>query len=389
MLFPHSSRLATFLRCLLLGCSALLLGSHGASAQIPATSAAPAANAPLPASTGRWPAEKSWQWFRAHPWPCGFNYVPANAISYTEMFMPYNFDVNRMDKELALAQSVGFNCTRVVLPFVVWEHDPKAFKDRLADFLKVCDKHGIRVMPALFDDCVFGPIIDPVYGQQPEVIPGWYANGWTPSPGHSLVKDHNQWPRLEKYAKDIITTFKDDPRIFMWDLYNEPTNGGIGEVTVPLVGKVFDWAREINPSQPCTVDTFGSPALQALTLEKADVITFHNYENGAVLQAQITELKRNGRPIVCSEWLNRNLGSTVDACLPIFVAENVGCINWGLVNGKDQTDLAWGHRPGQPAAKFWQHDLFRGDYTPYNSEELHQFQRMIQVAAALRKTPAE
>ena len=78
----------------------------------------------------------------------------------------------------------------------------------------------------------------------------WYANGRTPSPGHSLVRDPNTWPRLERYVKDIITTFKDDPRVWVWDLYNEPTNGGLGDTSMPLVAKTVTWAREIAPSQP-------------------------------------------------------------------------------------------------------------------------------------------
>ncbi len=36
----------------------------------------------------RWSAAQAWEWYRARPWPCGFNYVPSNAISYTEMFLP-------------------------------------------------------------------------------------------------------------------------------------------------------------------------------------------------------------------------------------------------------------------------------------------------------------
>ena len=360
--------------------AAWLLGPAALQAEAPAA---------LPLSTGRWSPEKAWQWYRSHPFICGCNYIPAKAINYTEMFMPYSFDVNTMDAELALAEKTGLNAARVVLPFVVWEHDPQAFKDRLAAFLQVCDKHGIKVMPALFDDCVFGSIIDPVYGQQPEVVPGWYANAWSPSPGHAVVRDKAQWPRLERYVKDLLTTFKDDGRILMWDLYNEPSNGGIGEVTVPLVERVFGWAREVNPSQPLTVDTFGSPALRTVTLQQSDVITFHDYDPPATLQAEIDDLQRTGRPVVCSEWLNRNAGSTVAACLPIFVAENVGCFHWGLVNGRDQTDLPWGHKPGQPLPKFWQHDLFRGDHTPYNSEELTLFRRFTKVAEMLRKVPGE
>ena len=135
---------------------------------------------------GQWSSEKAWDWYNIQPWPCGFNYIPANALSYTEMWMDYSFDPALIDRELALAQDIGFNCARVVLPFVIWEAEPKAFKQRLGKFLEICHQRGLRVMPALFDDCAFGSITDPVFGRQPEVVPGWYSNGWTPSPGPRL-----------------------------------------------------------------------------------------------------------------------------------------------------------------------------------------------------------
>ena len=30
---------------------------------------------------GRWSKEKANAWYAGQPWPCGFNYVPANAIA--------------------------------------------------------------------------------------------------------------------------------------------------------------------------------------------------------------------------------------------------------------------------------------------------------------------
>ncbi len=46
--------------------------------------------------SNRWSKEKAWDWYSRQPWPCGFNYVPANAISYTEMWMDYSFDAALM-----------------------------------------------------------------------------------------------------------------------------------------------------------------------------------------------------------------------------------------------------------------------------------------------------
>jgi hypothetical protein len=340
--------------------------------------------APIPETVAatRWSKEVANAWYAKQPWPCGFNYIPANASSYTEMWMPYCFDPAVIDKELALAQGLGFNCLRVVLPFVVWEHDPNAFKQRLGEFLRVCDKRGFKVMFALFDDCVFGSdpkLTDPWYGQQPEVVRGWYASGWTPSPGHAMVRDPKTWPRLEKYVKDVIASFKDDSRVWVWDLYNEPTNSGLGNTSLALVEKVFAWAREIGPSQPLTVGQWnGNGALNALIFDKSDIITFHEYGKADTLAQHIRDLKPHGRPIINTEWLNRGAGSLVKTCLPVFRQDNVGCLHWGLVNGKTQTHLGWGWRPGRPDPPQWQHDLYHGDHTPYAMDELALFREHIQ-----------
>ena len=52
-------------------------------------------------------------------------------------------------------------------------------------------------------------------------------------------------------------------------------------------------------------------------------------------------------------------------------------MHWGLVNGKTQTNLGWGWRPDRPEPKEWQHDLYRGDHTPYDEDELAQFRKHI------------
>ena len=344
-----------------------------------------AENTPADKTTSnRWSAERANQWYATQDWPCGFNYIPANSISYTEMWMPYCFDADFIDKELSLAEKVGFNCVRVVLPFVVWEHDPQAFKERFSKFLEICDKRGIRVMPTLFDDCVFGndpKLRNPWCGKQPEVLKGWYANGWTPSPGHDMVRDPKTWPRLEKYVKDMITTYRDDKRVWVWDLYNEPTAGGLGDVSLPLVEKVFAWAREVNPSQPLTVAKWNrNEELNAMVLAKSDVITFHDYGSAQHVEEALDRLQKLGRPIINTEWLNRGRGSFVKTCLPLFQKKNVGCMHWGLVNGKTQTNLGWGWRPGRAAPPLWQHDLFHGDHKPYDPEEIELFRKTIHAA---------
>ena len=113
----------------------------------------------------QWSTQKAWKWYQENPWICGFNYIPANAINYTAMWDKTSFSPDLIDKELALAEKAGFNAMRVVLQFIVWEDDPQYFRETFTRFLAICTKHKIRVMPAFFDDCVFGKNIDPSLGK--------------------------------------------------------------------------------------------------------------------------------------------------------------------------------------------------------------------------------
>ncbi len=167
----------------------------------------------------------------------------------------------------------------------------------------------------------------------------------------------------------------------MWDLYNEPTNGGLGSASFPLLKKTITWARSINPSQPLSIDVWnGNKRLNDIVLAASDVITFHNYGNKDELIKQIKDLKQYNRPLICTEWMNRPNGSVIATHLPVFYTEKMGCMLWGLVNGKTQTHLPWGHRPGDPVSKVWQHDLYRPDFTAYNQNEIDSIKKYISAS---------
>ncbi len=166
--------------------------------------------------------------------------------------------------------------------------------------------------------------------------------------------------------------------MWVWDLYNEPTNGGLGDTSLPLVEEVFGWARDVRPSQPLTVAQWNNNALlNNVIYANSDVITFHDYGHADGLTHHIESLRKYGRPLINTEWLNRVHGSLVATCLPVFVKEKVGCMHWGLVNGKTQTHLAWGWRPGMGEPKVWQHDLFSAERKPYRPEELDLFRKYL------------
>ena len=320
----------------------------------------------------RWTKAQAQAWGQANPWFCGFNYIPANAINYTAMWDKTSFSPEVMERELALAEETGLNCARVVLQYAVYAENPKHFIKAFDKFLEICDRHRIKAMPIFFDDCVFGANADPVTGPQPEPLKGWYAWAWSPSPGHTMVIDERTHPLLETYVKEIMTRCGQDDRIFVWDLYNEPTNSGLGDRSLPLLKSVVKWAREVDVKQPITVGVWcGNEGLNRFCLDNSDIVSFHCYADANHTRNTCRELKKEGRPVICTEWMNRPAASTIPTVLPVFAEEEVGCMMWGLVNGKTQTDLPWGHRPEHGEYKGpWQHDIYHGDFTPYDQTEI-------------------
>lgn len=330
------------------------------------------ADEPETALAGRWPAEKVNAWYATQPWPIGCNYIPSTAINQIEAWQADTFDAVTIDRELALAESIGFNTVRVFSHDLVWEADPAGFKERVGALLDLCEKHRIRVIFTFFTNGCYGFEGEAKLGKQPDPVPGIHNSGWVQSPGCASVNDPATWGRLEAYVKDVITAFADDDRILLWDLYNEPANPKKGCQGLPLLRAVFAWARAVNPSQPLTacLEERASEEMARFLVENCDVITFHSYAKPDVIQEKWLGLPaRYGRPVLCTEYMARTEGSTFQDLLPLFHRERIGAISFGLVAGKMNTQFPWKSKKDSPEPEIWFHDIFRPDGTPFDPAE--------------------
>jgi GNAT superfamily N-acetyltransferase len=336
---------------------------------------------------------KAREWYEAQPWLVGCNFIPSTAINQLEMWQADTYDPSTIEKELTWAETLGFNVLRVYLHDLVWAADSRGFSERIDDFLGIAKRHGMRALLVLFDDC-HRP--DPELGTQPLPVAGVHNSGWKHSPGQKLVLQFHEGTvtekekaRLENYVKGMLTRFAKDERVLMWDVYNEPGQSGNGDKTHELLKEAWQWAQQARPSQPLTACLDGSTGKKnvALNAAKSDIITFHCYW-GPGLEKTLRQHKdgHSGRPILCTEYMARELGTTFRHSLPIFKRHRVGCLNWGLVAGKSQTHWNWETvrhladlrekgvflRPGDPIPEppLWFHDIFRVDGTPFDPEEI-------------------
>ncbi len=344
----------------------------------------------LSAQTARWPEQKAQAWYAQQPWLIGSNYVPKSAINQLEMWQEASFDPEQIERELGWAEAMGMNTMRVFLHDLPWQQDAAGFRKRIDQFLTIASRHHIRPLFVLFDSC-WDPL--PRLGPQHPPIPGVHNSGWVQSPGAAALADTNQHPRLKAYVQGVVAAFAKDDRVLAWDLWNEPDNDNAGSYpkqevkdktarVAALLPLTFAWAREANPQQPLTSGVWGvdtspdgaSPSeVQQIQLRESDIVTFHNYTWPEYFKRQVAWLKKYNRPVICTEFMARSVGSTFDSILPIAKQERVGVINWGFVAGKTQTFLpwdSWRHPYVVDEPSVWFHEVLRPDGTPYRPAEV-------------------
>lgn len=352
----------------------------------------------------RWTKEQAWDWYNARPWVMGVNYVPAITLHGIELFQEDTHEevMQSVRREFTLMQDVGINSVRVFLPFNVWYHDREKFFERMDRFLAELDAHGVTMMPVIFNDCVGFRKPDDVTPPRPG---GWQHydigchGGQKADNAFSgetrrvawILWDEPEWrPVLEEYERALIGRYRDDPRIYCWDLWNEPGNSNRHDMSIPYLRRAFEIGRELDPIQPLTAAPWSYPAdygvnpdadvepIQRVALDESDIVTFHNYECIERVRNVIAGIEREGRPMLNTEWLNRVLDNMVQDNLPLYHEKRIGSYSWGLVAGKSQHFLPWDNLWSNRSLPLqrWQHDLFDTYHTAYDPEELAIMRRL-------------
>jgi len=345
-----------------------------------------------------WSEQKANEWYAQQPWLVGSNYIPKSAINELEMWQGASFDPAQIDRELGWAEAMGMNTMRVFLHDLLWQQDAAGFRSRIDQFLTIASRHHIRPMFVFFDSC-WDP--RPRLGKQHAPVPGVHNSGWVQSPGAKALADRSQYPRLKAYVQGVVGAFAKDDRVLGWDVWNEPgsnqtfnypkgelKNTKKVDLVVALLPHAFAWAREMNPTQPLTsgvyeVDTSRDDSwvdeLEQIQLRESDIITFHNYSWPESFRKEIAWLRKFHRPVICTEYMARSVGSTFDTILPIAKEERVGAINWGFVAGKTQTYYpweSWQHPYVREQPPVWFHEVLHDDGKPYRWAEVVLIRRL-------------
>ena len=270
-------------------------------------------------------------------WMRGANYVPSYARNDVQIWMDY--DPAAIDRELGYARKMGLNTVRVFLQYAVYEKDPKMFLDRFENFLALCARHRIVMMPVIFDSC---------FGEFPD-LEKYREKDWMASPGQNrLGQEH--WPKLEQYVRQVVGAHKDDKRIVMWDVMNEPTCTSFNKpedrkLIWTFLDHFLDYVKREDPNHPLTVGLMASSELPQV-VAKVDVLGFHNYTSKLRedIRGVMEIARKHGKPAVINEVVRRDSQPFAYA-MPILREEKIGWCIWELMLGN--TQFSRGENPVQ------------------------------------------
>ena len=355
----------------------------------------------------RWSEERVWQWYDQMPWLRGCNYMSADCANRVDQWQALGFEerLETTKRELALMRETGFNTIRVILEYVVWRDEHDGFMERFERYISACWEQGVYCMIVLANDCMAPKSPD---WKKPQIGPqhyDWGYHGAKKASQHAInkgVADHfwlDEEESREDYfrmVEEIVTKYKNDPRICIWDLYNEPGFGRRWERTLPLLKRMFALVRSIDPIQPltaCTHSVKGDESIplyetEQFAVDNSDIITYHCYKDFNDHIKIIKRLKKLGRPLICTEWLGRVTHNDVFRNFPVFYLEKIGCYCWGFVAGLYQTYEPWesswtryyeGTRTDFDFTK-WFHDLYRPNHRPYDPHEIELIREFCELA---------
>lgn len=230
----------------------------------------------------------------------GFNYQPSYGRNAKELWE--KFDATTIDAELGCGKRhfPKFNAVRYWLDWRSWQADPEGFPGKFGRVLDVAQRHGLEVMPVLTNVWQSG---QPDYG-------GVYMEMMCPAAERQA--------KFDPYLEAVVGPHAADPRIFAWDLCNEPDilsrSDEQGKTELAWLGELYAKCKKLGAKAPLTVGTLQPYGLRHIELLEpiSDLIGLHPYWFGderapkkpefeKLLDDYVTFAERVHKPVLVTE----------------------------------------------------------------------------------------
>ena len=343
----------------------------------------------------RWTKEEANEWYSKLGWLRGCNFIGSDCANRLDMWQSYKSEekLATAERELALAQKIGFNFVRLWANFDVYYAEPDSYFKIFEKYIALCDKYGQKVMVVLSheEDRPRGESFVPKEMGEQKYALGEHQGRFPLTPEQKALTPYHylEYPELKEIfltmVRETVRRYARDERIIVWNVINEP-GMFLGDRVRNILPLLFDTVRAEDPMQPLCADIWHKPKdgklaneVDELSYELSDIISLHSYSPYETLVTEIAYHRRkSGRPIFLTEWLLRITGSNVAEIYPLLWLENIANACWGFVVGKTQTNEPWdimwkaldeGRADNYDFSK-WMHDLFRPNLRPYDPKEI-------------------
>ena len=271
-----------------------------------------------------------------YSWIKGFNYVPSYARNDIEFWRDYDGEI--VEREMGYAKRIGFNCARVFLAGIVFQHQPEQFIENIVHFVRTAHQYGIYTIPCIWDSC---------FSEEEPVI-DFDANEWMPNPGvRHLGEAERVWQ--VPYCDALIDALEQEQGLLMWDIHNEPWQTAYvmhseGEIRAAREKEILNFVRFFcdyfheHSKKPVTVGVAAASQLELIG-EWCDVLSFHDYSpTWKTIEVQydiaLGYAEKWNKAVFCSEMCCPARCNPYDIAIEVADKKQVGYILWELMIGK-------------------------------------------------------
>lgn len=230
----------------------------------------------------------------------GFNYQPSYGSNGLELWQRFDAAAIRREIERGRRYFPGMNAIRFWLSWDAYSRDPDGFCRNFQTALEIFAEQDLVVMPVLFNRW-HNTLLD--YG-------GVYLD-------HFLGYMEGVVSRKElfdDYVRRIVREHSDDPRIFCWDLCNEPNPvfhmPNLAKLELDWLARMYAVAKDAGARAPITVGSHLGCHVSHVE-PFSDWLSIHPYlmedtpENRARFSAMLDDYvevaRKAGKPLLATE----------------------------------------------------------------------------------------
>lgn len=172
----------------------------------------------------------------------GAVYFPSRAYNAYQTWR--EMDADEIDRDFGYAQQAGINALRMFTSYEYWQEAGEEFFSRFEQVIALSVKHGIRIMPILFEDCGVDSTPEARASKDPRTAV------CTCSPCRAVQRDPARWIEVHPYVDAFFRRYGSDERLLAIELMNEPhdVNGNI-----PFAQHIVKLGRSYKGSVPLTI----------------------------------------------------------------------------------------------------------------------------------------